>query len=346
MRLSVLDIAPVETGASTATALAATIALAQQADTLGCTRFWVAEHHGTPSIASTSPAVLLAAVGAATQRIRLGAGGVLLPNHAPMVVAEQFQLLDALHPGAIDLGIGRALGGDADLATALRRQPDERFPADFDELLDRLRTSEEVAVWMLGSSSRGARAAGARGLPFAYAHHFQPEGTAEAVRAYRESFEPSDRCAEPYVLICVNTVCADDDAEAKKLADPGQLAFLRAQDGQVGPNPTVAQALAHEWTPDQRAWADRRQALQAIGGPDTVRRRLAEITADADELMVMNTIADARAKIASLVRVRDLLAEPPLSRWSPAGRSLTGRTHQGRRAADSANGRPTSGSRG
>ncbi|MEJ3653424.1 LLM class flavin-dependent oxidoreductase [Actinomycetes bacterium KLBMP 9759] len=346
MRLSVLDIAPVQTGATAATALAATIALAQRADALGCARFWVAEHHGTPSIASTSPAVLLAAIGAATTRIRLGAGGVLLPNHAPLVVAEQFQLLDALHPGGIDLGIGRAPGGEAGLAAALRRRPDERFPADVDELLARLEVSADIAVWMLGSSSRGARMAAAHGLPFAYAHHFRPEGTAEAVRAYRETFQPSDRCAEPYVVVCVNTVCADSDAEAKRLADPGQLGFLRARAGRVGPNPTVAEAAAHDWTPQERAWSDRRQALQAIGGPDTVRERLAAITAGVDELMVMNTIADGHTKIDSLVRVRDLLAAPPLDGWSPRGQSHPGRAHRVRRAAGSAGGRRASGSRG
>lgn len=293
-----------ENGSTLAKALAATLSLARRADELGCERFWVAEHHGSSNIASRAPAVILAALGAATSRIRLGAGGVLLLNHPPLVVAEQFETLEALYPGRINLGIGRAPGGDAEAAKALRRQPDERFPDELDELMGRLEAAETIALWLLGSSAKGARMAAEKGLPFAYAHHFQPEGTAGAIREYRENFRPSDRCVKPYVMVCVNTVCADDDDQARKLADPGQLGFLR---GPTDPFPTVAEASAHVWTEKERNWASQRQALQAIGGPEKVAERLKQITAEADELMIMNTIADQAAKLESLVRVRELV---------------------------------------
>jgi luciferase family oxidoreductase group 1 len=304
MRLSVLDIAPVENGSTPAKALAATLSLARRAEELGCERFWVAEHHGSRNIASTSPAVILAAIGAVTSRIRIGAGGVLLLNHPPLVVAEQFETLEALYPGRINLGIGRAPGGDATAAKALRRQPDDRFPDEFDELMDLLDGAETIAVWVLGSSVKGARMAAERGLPFAYAHHFQPTGTAAAISEYRENFKPSDRCLKPYVMVCVNTVCAETNEQARLLADPGQLQFLLDP---AQPYPTVAEAIAHDWSPEERHWADQRQALQAIGSPEMVRERLGQITADADELMVVNTIADEAAKLESLVRMRELV---------------------------------------
>lgn len=304
MRLSVLDIAPVENGSTPAKALAATLSLARRAEELGCERFWVAEHHGSPNIASTSPPVILAALGAVTSRIRLGAGGVLLLNHPPLVVAEQFETLEALYPGRINLGIGRAPGGDAATAKALRRQPEERFPDELDELMGLLDAAGTIAFWLLGSSTKGARTAAARGLPFAYAHHFNPEGTTAAIREYRENFRPSDRCAEPYVMVCVNTVCAATSEKARQLADPGQLGFLL---GGARPYPRVAEAIEHKWSAEERNWADQRQALQAIGSSEVVRERLKQITEDADELMVMNTIAGEAAKIESLVRVRDLV---------------------------------------
>jgi luciferase family oxidoreductase group 1 len=308
--LSVLDIAPVEQGSSPAEALAATLALARHAEALGCTRFWVAEHHNAPNIASSSPAVILAALGMVTSRIRLGAGGVLLLNHSPLVVAEQFGTLNALGPGRFDLGIGRAPGGDV---RVLRRQPEDRFAAELADLMSLLAGdfpdvtvvpgSAGTPVWLLGSGTQSARLAAGLGLPFAFAHHFKPEGTADAVAVYRREFKPG-AIQDPYVMVCVQAICAEDDTQARILADPAQLSFLRFPNQ---PYPTPSQARAHAWTPEDRAWADQRQSLQVIGGPETVRERLADITAMADELMIMNVIADEKGKLDSLTRLAGLM---------------------------------------
>jgi luciferase family oxidoreductase group 1 len=313
--VSVLDIAPVEQGASAADALATTLALARHAEALGCNRLWVAEHHNAPSIASSSPAVILAVLGAVTSRIRLGSGGVLLLNHSPLVVAEQFGTLNAFYPGRFDLGIGRAPGGDSRAAQALRRVPDERFSAELADLTRLLagdfpgvtavpRYAGSPQMWLLGSGTGSARLAAALGLPFAFAHHFKPENTVDAVAIYRREFK-SGTIQEPYVMVCVQAVCAEDDQRARMLADPGQLSVLRFPHQ---PQLTVEQAQAHEWTPEDRAWASGRQALQAIGGPETVRDRLTDIieTVTPDELMITNVIADEKARLDSLTRVREL----------------------------------------
>jgi luciferase family oxidoreductase group 1 len=223
-----------------------------------------------------------------------------------LVVAEQFGTLDALSPGRFDLGIGRAPGGDARL---LRRQPEERFEAELADLMSLLAgdfpgvAATGMPVWLLGSGTQSARLAARLGLPFTFAHHFKPEGTADAVAVYRSEFKPG-AIQEPYVMVCVQAICAEDDTQARVLADPGQLSFLRFPNQ---PYLTTEQAQAHAWTPEDRAWADQRQSQQVIGGPDTVRERLAGITALADELMITNVVTDQQAKLDSLTRLAGLM---------------------------------------
>src|SRR5947207_5242316 len=238
-RLSVLDLAPVAAGSSVAKALQNSLDLAQHVERLGYGRHWVAEHHNMPGIASSAPAVLLAHIGAATSNIRIGSGGVMLPNHAPLVVAEQFGMLEALHPGRVDLGIGRAPGTDPLTARALRRTElsftEDEFPAQLVELLGYFDgefpdghpyrhitavpgLGYRPALWLLGSSDYSARLAGMLGLPFSFAHHFAARGTLGALAAYRAAFRPSDERERPYAMLGVAVVCADTDERARWLA--------------------------------------------------------------------------------------------------------------------------------
>lgn len=317
--LSVLDIGPVEKGSSPAEALHATRTLAQRAEELGYQRFWVAEHHNAPNIATAAPAVILGVLGAATTRIRLGSGGVMLPNHPPLVVAEQFGTLSAFYPDRIDLGIGRAPGTDPVGAQALRRLPTEAFAGELHDLLSFLGGGfpsvtavpghgSDAEIWLLGSGLDSARLAGELGLPYAFAYHLKSTDAAGALELYRSGFHPSARLATPHTMISVQVVCAEDDARAKWLADPAQLSFLRMSTWPAEPYPSPDDAAAHAWTADERAAADQRQAAQAIGGPDTVRRRLTEILASTrpDELMIINSVTDLDERLRSLARVREL----------------------------------------
>jgi luciferase family oxidoreductase group 1 len=323
--LSVLDVAPVEQGASAADALRTTTALARHAEDLGCERFWVAEHHGHHNVASSSPAVVLATLAERTSRIRLGAGGVLLLNHSPLAVAEQFGTLNALHPDRFDLGIGRAVGGNTQAAGMLRRLPDSRFAGELDSLMRLLAGGfSDVSavppcsgpVWLLGSSPSSARHAAELGLPYAFAHHVKPEHTSESVALYRREFVPGF-LAEPYAMVCVLVVCAADDSQARMLADPGYLSYLRAPQA---PYPRPGQALSAE----ERDWVDRRQAYQAIGGPSTVLARLETLLGSVapDELMVTSMVTDQDAKLESLSRVRDLLCAWPSAPSASAPQGL------------------------
>jgi luciferase family oxidoreductase group 1 len=322
--LSVLDLATIGEGQDAQQALAATLQLARRADALGFTRFWLAEHHNMPGIASSAPAVLIAAVAGATERIRVGSGGVMLPNHPPLVVAEQFGTLEALHPGRIDLGLGRAPGTDPVTARALRRSVDplsaDDFPRQLAELLAYLRGQADIAavprlgmgppIWLLGSSGYSAQVAGLMGLPFAFAHHFSAENTLPALELYRSTFRPSEFLERPYAIVAVQVLCAEDDAAANRLAAPGALSFLRLRSGRPSRIPSVEEALAHPWTPDQLARVAARQADQAVGGPETVRRRLAELVERTrmDELMVTTIVHDPADRLASLERVHALLS--------------------------------------
>jgi luciferase family oxidoreductase group 1 len=307
--LSVLDLAPVGEGSTPADALRSSLVLAAEAERLGYHRYWVAEHHNMPGIASSSPAVLLAHAAGVTETIRLGSGGVMLPNHASLVVAEQFGMLEALHPGRIDLGIGRAPGTDQLTARALRRQPRGLAPDDFaDQLVELLGyftgsfpeghpyaritavpgLGYRPVIWLLGSSDYSAHAAGVLGLPFSFAHHFAAGNTEPAVAAYRAAFRPSDDLDEPYVKLGVSVVCAETDERARWLAGSGALAFLRLRSGHPGRYPTPEEAADYTFTPHEREAIKGWTASHIVGDPDTVRAGLAELAerTGADELMI------------------------------------------------------------
>lgn len=325
--LSVLDLAPVPTGSTVGDALAASIALAQHVERQGFHRFWVAEHHNMPGIASSSPPVLLAAVAARTERIRVGSGGVMLPNHAPLVVAEQFGMLEALHPGRVDLGIGRAPGTAQLTAFALRRSVDalsaEEFPSQLTDLLGFFSgewpaghymsaitavpgKGNSPELWLLGSSGYSAQVAGALGLPFAFAHHFSPANTLPALELYRSSFRPSPTLARPHVLVCAAVICAETDAAAHALAEPPALGFLKLRSGRPSTTPTPAETATYEYTAADRAFIDARLDSQVIGAPETVERKLADLleSTAADELMITTSTFDP----ADRVRSFDLVA--------------------------------------
>jgi len=335
--LSVLDLAPVSSGSTSADALGHTLELARHADELGYTRYWLAEHHNMPGIASSAPAVLIGHVADTTERIRVGSGGVMLPNHAPLVVAEQFGMLEALHPGRIDLGIGRAPGTDPATAAALRRSADALSVEDFPEqLLDLIgfftgefpddhpyRAITAVpalgnmpALWMLGSSGYGAQVAGMLGLPFAFAHHFSADNTIPALELYRRAFRPSSVLSAPYAMIGVAVVCADDDAEASWLAAPGALSYLRLRSGRPGPFPSPEEAASYPYTAIERASVESRRRNQVVGGPATVRRGLEELIAatGADELMITTMVHGHEDRLRSY----ELIA-----RYCTASRSMT-----------------------
>ncbi|WP_042379461.1 LLM class flavin-dependent oxidoreductase [Streptacidiphilus melanogenes] len=322
--LSILDLATVGEGYTPTQALTATTALAQRAEEWGYLRFWVAEHHGMPGIASSSPAVLLAHLGAHTSRIRLGSGGVMLPNHAPLVIAEQFGILHALHPGRIDLGLGRAPGTDQATARALRRgagmDAADEFPQQLSELLhfldadfpaghlyERLKAvpgeasapgSGRPPVWLLGSSGFSAQLAGRLGLPFAFAHHFSAANTVPALDLYRETFRPSEVLSEPYALIGVGVVAADEEQEARRLAGSGALAMMRLRTGRPGLVPTPEEAEAYPYNELERDFIDAWLSNVVVGDLDQVRAGLQELRkrTGADELMVTSNIHGHEAR--------------------------------------------------
>jgi luciferase family oxidoreductase group 1 len=328
--LSVLDLAPVGAGSTASAALATSTALVRLAEELGFRRYWVAEHHGMPGIASSAPAVLIAHLAGVTERIRVGSGGVMLPNHQPLVVAEQFGTLDALHPGRIDLGIGRAPGTDPRTARALRRGSAaldaEEFPAQLAELVSYFRGDGPVLavpahgqapeLWLLGSSGYSAQVAGVLGLPFAFAHHFSGENTLPALELYRRTFRPSEALDRPYALIAASVLCAPTDAEAHRLALPSALQFLQLRQGRPGPVPTPEQAESYPWSPEERRFVDDRLAGQVIGSPPTVRAGVTELVerTGVDELMVVTNTHDG----ADRLRSYRLLAEATAAEAAPA----------------------------
>jgi len=331
--LSVLDLAPIPDGGTAGDALRATIELAKRAEDLGYQRFWVAEHHNMPGIASSAPPVLIGHLADATSRIHVGSGGVMLPNHVSLVVAEQFGMLEALHPGRIDLGIGRAPGTDQVTAAALRRSPDALSADDFpDQLMDLLgyftgRWPEghpfaritavpgrgyQPAMWLLGSSGYSAQVAGVLGLPFAFAHHFSPANTLPALDLYRSHFRPSEMLGEPYAMVAAAVVCADTDERARWLAGPGALSFLRLRAGRPGPLPSPEEAAAYPYNELERAFVQDRQATQLIGSPQTVRRGLAELlkATAADELMITTMVFDPADRLRSFELIAALARQP------------------------------------
>ncbi|WP_286276551.1 LLM class flavin-dependent oxidoreductase [Naasia aerilata] len=329
--LSVLDLASVAEGATNASALADTIALARIADELGYGRFWVAEHHGMPGVASSSPAVLIGAIAAATSRIRVGSGGVMLPNHSSLVIAEQFGTLVALHGDRIDLGLGRAPGTDPITTSAVRRghtaESVDDFPDQVIELLAYFGTippleggqggrivavpgaGDAPQLWLLGSSDFSARLAGMMGLPFAFAHHFAGgRNTPIAFDAYRRSFSPSVVLSEPHAMVAVATIVADSDADARRLMLPNALSMIRLRSGRPGRTPTMEQAEAHVWTDAENAYLDERIGTQAIGSLATVRSRIDGLTdaTGADEVIVVPQGPDLATRTRTL---RELAAD-------------------------------------
>jgi luciferase family oxidoreductase group 1 len=325
--LSVLDLAPVPAGGNAAESLRATTDLARRVERLGFHRFWVAEHHNMPGIASSAPPVLIGHIADATSKIRVGSGGVRLPNHVSLVVAEQFGMLEALHPGRIDLGIGRAPGTDQVTAAALRRSPEGLSEDDFpDQLMDLLGyftgrwpeghpfaqitavpgRGNQPAMWLLGSSGYSAQVAGLLGLPFAFAHHFSPANTLPALAQYRSRFRPSAVLDHPYAMVAAAVICADTDEKARWLAGSGALSFLLLRSGRPGPVPSPEEAAAYPYNDLERAFIEDRQATQIIGAPDTVRKGLTELleATAADELMITTMVFDPADRLHSF----DLLA--------------------------------------
>ncbi len=326
--LSVLDLAIVPEGSEPADALRNSLELARQVERLGYGRHWVAEHHNMPGIASSSPPVLMMALADATSEIRIGAGGVMLPNHPPLVVAEQFGMLEALHPGRIDLGIGRAPGTDPMTAAALRRSADplsvEDFPRQLGELIgffDGAFGQEnphrgitavpgkgpKPAIWLLGSSDYSAQLAAEMGLPFSFAHHFSPRNTVPAVQLYKAKFQPSQYLEAPYAKVACAVVCAEDDEKARWLAGPSRLSFARLRAGNPGRFPTPEEAAEHEFTHRQEASVSELSGSAVIGGPEKVRERLELLASKsgADELM-LTTMVHAHA---DRLRSYELVAE-------------------------------------
>ena len=328
--LSVLDLAPVPEGSTMAQALHNTLDLARHAEACGYQRYWLAEHHNMDGLACSSTAVLVGHVAGGTRRIRVGSGGVMLPNHAPLVVAEQFGTLATLYPGRIDLGLGRAPGTDQATARALRRtlaQADEdRFPDDVQELQGYLADERpgqtvraipgrgtQVPIWLLGSSTYSAQVAAWLGLPFAFASHFAPDLLVEALTLYRRHFRPSPACPRPHAMVGVNVVAADTDDEAAWLFTSLQQRFLGMQRGQRGPLPAPIDpaVMATLWNDRERVSVARMLAASAVGSPDSVRSQLADLVerTGADELIVAGALHDHGARKRSYA----LLAEA----WQP-----------------------------
>lgn len=320
--LSILDLAPVPQGSDVSEALANTIDLARHAERLGYNRYWLAEHHNMAGIASAATSVVIGAVAAATQSIRVGAGGVMLPNHAPLVIAEQFGTLNALYPGRIDLGLGRAPGSDMATARALRRtlaSDGDSFPQDVMELLhwfepaaddQRIRANpgegQSVPVWILGSSTYGAQLAAHLGLPYAFASHFAPTEMMAAIRIYRETFRPSARLARPYVMLGFNVFAADTDAQGQALFSSVQQAFVNLRSGRPGKLPPPLPGYAETLGEGERAMIGQALACFAVGSPSTVRAAVQAFVdrTGADELMITSQIWDPAARVRSY----DLLA--------------------------------------
>jgi len=324
--LSVLDLASVYDGMSHAEALAQTITTAKLADELEYARFWVAEHHGMPAVASSAPPVLIGAIAAATERIRVGSGGVMLPNHSSLVVAEQFGTLVALHGDRIDLGLGRAPGTDQLTAAILRRnigaETVDDFPNQVVELLAFFGTipplenglgSQPAAIpglgdapqmWLLGSSGFSAQLAGMLGLPFAFAHHFAGgDNTPAAFQLYRQSFEPSAILREPHSMVAVATIVGDTTEDADRLALPNGLYFSRLRSGaRPGRIPTLAEAEAHDWTAAERQFVADRNAAQAVGDLASVVARIENLVSatGADEVIVVPQGPDLETKLRTL----------------------------------------------
>jgi luciferase family oxidoreductase group 1 len=315
--LSILDLSPIVAGGTASQSLANSLDLARHAERLGYKRCWVAEHHNMPGIASAATAVVIAHIAGGTKTIRVGAGGIMLPNHAPLVIAEQFGTLAALHPGRIDLGLGRAPGTDMLTARALRRNMGDgvdTFPQDVVELMRYFEPAEEgqriravpgegqkVPVWILGSSLYGAQLAAILGLPYAFASHFAPAELDHAIEVYRTRFQPSQHLDKPYLMLGLNVVAAPTDAEAKRLFSSQQQAFVNLRTGRAGPLPPPVQDYEQNLDPAAKATLDQALSQAVVGSPETVVQGVDAFIrrTGADELMVTAQIFDHAARVRS-----------------------------------------------
>ena len=323
--LSVLDLAPVVDGSDARQALLNTLDLASHADAWGFTRYWLAEHHNMPGIASAATAVVIGQVAKATSIIRVGAGGVMLTNHAPLVIAEQFGTLAALFPGRIDLGLGRAPGTDQRTAHALRRTLDssaDAFPQDVLELQHYFKEPEpgqairavpgsglDVPIWILGSSLYGAQLAAALGLPYAFASHFAPAALMPAIEIYRERFEPSEQLDKPYVMLGMNVIAADTDEEAHFLRTSVLQSFVNSRSSRPGKLPPPVADFEDRLLPAERAMLDQALSCSAVGTPDAVEHQISAFAEEtnADEIMITSNIHDHAKRLHSFELVAALM---------------------------------------
>ncbi|MGG6107116.1 luciferase-like monooxygenase [Pantoea allii] len=319
VRLSVLDLAPVPQGATPRDAFHNSLALARQAEKLGFERYWLAEHHNMTGIASAATAVLIGYLAANTTTLRLGSGGIMLPNHSPLMIAEQFGTLASLYPDRIDLGLGRAPGSDQRTMLALRRHLSgihaDTFPDDVAELIDWFDAEAgaqppvqpvpglgmKIPVWLLGSSLYSAQLSAKMGLPFAFASHFAPDQLFQALHVYRESFKPSARLAEPYATVCINIVAADTESEARFLFTSMQQQFINLRRGKPGPLPAPVQNMDSLWSPSEQYGVQQALSMSLVGDVDKVRHGLASLLREtqANEVMVNGQIYDTEARLHS-----------------------------------------------
>ena len=324
---SILDLAPILAGGDAGQAFRNTLDLARHAEQWGYHRYWLAEHHNMPGIASAATAVVIGYVAGGTSTIRVGAGGVMLPNHAPLVVAEQFGTLESLYPGRIDLGLGRAPGTDLQTARALRRDrmgSADSFPQDVVELQSYFRPAApgqpiravpgaglQVPIWLLGSSLFSAQLAAALGLPFAFASHFAPDHLLWALEVYRSQFQPSETLERAHAMVTVNVCAAETDAEAQRLFTSLQQQFVNLRRGHPGPLQPPIDSMEGGWSTTEQAGVEHALAYSAVGSPRTVRRRLQAFIAqtEADEILVTGQIFDHAARLRSFEIVAELRDE-------------------------------------
>ena len=324
--LSVLDLSPIVTGGDASQALRNTLDLAQHAERWHYRRFWLAEHHNMPGVASAATAVVIGHVAGGTRTLRVGAGGIMLPNHSPLVIAEQFGTLDALFPGRIDLALGRAPGSDQLTQRLLRVAPDssERFPEDVLELqawFAKPRPEQavravpgagaNVPLWILGSSLFGAQLAASLGLPYAFASHFAPAALMQAIEVYRSQFQPSAQLDKPYVMLGVSAIAADTDREAQRLQTSLFQAFVNLRRGRPGPLPPPDESFLDGVAPAERAMLDQALACAIVGGPESVREKLAAFVArtGADELILTAQIYHHSARVRSFEIIADITGQ-------------------------------------
>ncbi|HEU5317166.1 MAG TPA: LLM class flavin-dependent oxidoreductase [Chloroflexota bacterium] len=335
IKLSVLDQSPIGAGRTARDAFEETVQLAQLCERLGYTRYWLAEHHNTPSLAGSAPEILITRIAAATQSIRVGSGGVMLQHYSPLKVAETFRVLHALFPGRIDLGIGRAPGSDQRTAYALAQghpTPIERFPEQLRDLATLLhgdlpgdhpfrgvralpappQPDTAPEIWLLGSSGQSAAYAAHFGFAFSFAHFINPHGSA-VLHEYREAFRPSASLPEPRASLAIRALCAETDAEAQRLSASFALSRLRFERGQLAPLPTVEEALSYPYTDAERARIAALMANVVVGGPETVHRRLSQMAAahDVDELVIVTLVHDPAARQRSYALLAEVFGLAP-----------------------------------